>query len=210
MSGRDELEGLPLPGRTQFFLVVADGQGELEYDSVAGELLAVEPVDEMGFSLTRYEFPRYRYPKTAKGVEANKPVKSEDNAMDALKAAVARHKGSFQRKTEKELLEEVKNSMLPEKYRPENAVNLSPEERLVAAQAEYQARFEAKRLRAGRPNSGLNPYAARPARRVQRLGFAASQSEIKRSTNRLTVFLTLSRSPCPFSTSEKDFSHVGA
>lgn len=140
-----EREGKPLSGRTQFFLVVADGQGELYYDAAVGGLDVTPALDELGFNLTRYEFPRYHYPKNAQGAEANKPVKVEDNAMDALKAAVARSKGSLQAKTREEKIQELQHLILAERFRPENAANLTPEDSGVAAQASYFAYYEAKR-----------------------------------------------------------------
>jgi len=84
--------GEPLVGRPVLYLVVADGQGELYFDLETGELKVRPALDEDGLSRTRYEFPKYRYPTRGQGAEAAKPVKMEDDAMDAMKAAVARCK----------------------------------------------------------------------------------------------------------------------
>jgi len=97
--------GQPLMGRPSFYIVVADGQGELYYDGETGELKVRPALDEDGFSRTRYEFPKYRYPEDAGGAEASKPLKLEDDAMDAMKAAVARSKPYLQRLTNEERLQ---------------------------------------------------------------------------------------------------------
>lgn len=84
--------GQPLSGSPHIFFVSADGQNELYFDEAKGEVKSSGAVDEEGFSRTQYEFPRYRYPKNAQGAEAEKPVKFDDDAMDTLKAHVARSK----------------------------------------------------------------------------------------------------------------------
>lgn len=140
------MEGQQMRGRAQFYLVVANGQGEVYFDKSAGELRVVEPIDELGFNLTRYEFPRYRYPSNAQGAEANKPIKSEDNAMDALKASVARCKPYMQPLTPEQRLA-LKWGQVFET----NARIVNQHERVIAdMSARYHMARDLKRAEQGR------------------------------------------------------------
>lgn len=79
-----EKAGQPLPGCPRFFFVVADGQGELYYAD--GRLQTRAATNAQGMQRARWEFPQYRLPENASGVEQDKPVKINDDYVDALKA----------------------------------------------------------------------------------------------------------------------------
>jgi hypothetical protein len=82
--------GKPLMGRPRYYLVVADGQGELYWDEELGKLQVTEAVDEDGHARVRFERPLYRVLDNAKGVENTKPFKLNDDAEDVDRAIAGR------------------------------------------------------------------------------------------------------------------------
>lgn len=133
---KSEHEGEHLMGMPSMLLVVADGQGEMYVDS-NGDLATMPAIDQAGFARTRWEFPKYRHPRTAQGVEQETTPKIDDDAMDCLIAAVARRLLKAEAKTEEMKIQE----RLPEKFRKEN---ITPE-------------------RTKDPYFGMNQYTARAA-----------------------------------------------
>lgn len=81
---RNPETGEALMGRPRLYVIVADGQGEVTRGT-AGRWTARGASDERGMSRLRWEMPRYHYPQTAAGLEREKPLKADDDAIDALK-----------------------------------------------------------------------------------------------------------------------------
>jgi hypothetical protein len=107
--------GSHLSGDTSIHFIVPDEQGELYVDA-NGELAVLPAMDQTGFARTRWEFPKYRHPRTAQGVEQETTPKIDDDAMDCLIASVARRLLKPESKTEDMRIDE----RMPEKFRKEN------------------------------------------------------------------------------------------
>lgn len=119
---RHPVTGETLMGRPRFYLIVADGQGEL-FES-GGRWLVRPAIDERGFARLRYEFPLYHYPQTQDGSERPLPLKRDDDAIDATKHLANVFFPRRRPKTREELIEE----QLPPNYRMEHLQQASPDE----------------------------------------------------------------------------------
>jgi hypothetical protein len=79
--------GEPLMGYTRFILVVADGQGELEYDRLNERLIVKPPINMQGLARARWEIPQYRNVVDSQGDERDRPdMKKNDDWVDQARA----------------------------------------------------------------------------------------------------------------------------
>lgn len=75
-----------LYGRSRLILIVADGQGELVWNSARNRWDVETAVDVMGLKRLRDELKEYHYPQNAVGTEKELPYKDFDDLLDPLKA----------------------------------------------------------------------------------------------------------------------------
>jgi hypothetical protein len=145
---RHPVTGESLMGRPRFYLIVADGQGEIFESS--GRWLVRPAIDESGCVRLRYEFPLYHYPQTQDGGEKPLPLKRDDDGVDATKHLANVFFPRPKPKTREELIEE----QLHPNYRMEHLRNASPEE-WDALYPNRQAAIKEieRRERPDRPNS---------------------------------------------------------
>lgn len=145
---RHPATGESLMGRPRFYLIVADGQGEL-FES-GGRWLVRPASDEAGCARLRFEMPLYRYPQTQDGDEKPIPLKRDDDAVDA-----AKHLANvfFPRRKPKTYDERVEEQLHPN-YRMEHLKDVAPDE-WDALYPNRQAAIKEieKRERPDRPNS---------------------------------------------------------
>jgi hypothetical protein len=79
--------GEPLMGYTRLLLVVADGQGELEYDALNDRLTVRAATDADGLARARWEIPQYRNVVDSQGDEHDRPNrKRDDDWVDQARA----------------------------------------------------------------------------------------------------------------------------
>lgn len=119
---RHPVTGETLMGRPRFYLIVADGQGEL-FES-GGQWLVRPAADEAGCARLRFEFPLYHYPQTQDGDEKPLPLKRDDDAIDATKHLANVFFPRRRQKTHEEKIEE----RLHPNYQMEHMKDVSPEE----------------------------------------------------------------------------------
>lgn len=80
-----------LVGRPRMYLVVENGQGEMYEDEISGKQKVIDALDAGGLKQLRFEIPRYHYPMSEEGkaVQAMRPYKGDDDAIDPLRALAA-------------------------------------------------------------------------------------------------------------------------
>ncbi len=76
--------GEPLDGCPRYFLLVADGQGELYW--AENRLKVKAAINASGLMRGRWEIPKYRLPENTQGVEQAKPLKIDDDWVDTQRA----------------------------------------------------------------------------------------------------------------------------
>lgn len=79
-----ERAGEPLDGCPRYFLLVADGQGELYWAD--NRLKVKAAINAAGLQRGRWEIPKYRLPENTQGVEQAKPLKIDDDWVDTQRA----------------------------------------------------------------------------------------------------------------------------
>jgi hypothetical protein len=94
------LAGQPLFGMPRIFLVVADGQGELNH--IGQQLVVKGAQNEAGLARLRAEIPLYHLPTDATGAEKRLPKPLFNDAVDALKALASRFFPPYEVLTEEE------------------------------------------------------------------------------------------------------------
>lgn len=115
---RPHLDGEKHKGSPKIFFIVDDNQGDLIYDDL-GRCLVTGAVDDNGLWRLRAEIPAYHYPKTATGVEQNKPYPLFNDAIDALRKLASHWFPPPSPATAKQLLER----RLPENLRESTILN---------------------------------------------------------------------------------------
>jgi hypothetical protein len=99
--------GEPLMGCPRFFIIVADGQGELYMDD-EGQMRVVGAIDADGFARARYEVPKYCNRFDSSGVEIDSPDnKIDDDWIDMFKMAVRYFGLAVQKLSEGERIEQA-------------------------------------------------------------------------------------------------------
>jgi hypothetical protein len=127
--------GMPLAGCPKAFFIVADGQGELLWDENLSILSRAPAKDEAGQARTRFEYPNFRKPDTAEGAERRDSPKINDDVVDTDRAIA----GMLFPTIEKFTFDERIESMIPEKHRLENIVNLPDAESEAVTMGRYYA-----------------------------------------------------------------------
>lgn len=109
-------ELIPIMGRPKLYLIVENGQGELQYNFGLDRYIVTPPVNSFGLKRLREEFPMYHYPKseTGKAVKRQKPEKKFDDAMDCLRCLAATYFPSVTPESQAEILEKNLPMMLRE------------------------------------------------------------------------------------------------
>lgn len=80
-------DGRPVMGRSRFYIVVADGQGEIfEKD---GRYFVTDPLDADGFARLRAEIPTYALPKNTAGEEQKRVKPLFNDCVDAVRMLAA-------------------------------------------------------------------------------------------------------------------------
>lgn len=125
-------------GRPRLYLIVADDQGELYKQN--GQWNVRPAIDERGLARLRYEFPRYRYPATLDGMQKEKPIAFEEDALCALRYLA---NVFFPRRAPKSYQERVEER-LPLTLREDYLRSLSWEERQGIASRRAEAIREAE------------------------------------------------------------------
>lgn len=80
-----------LTGRPRLFLIVDDAEGVEVFEEESGKRHLIDSDKDGGMARLRMEIPRYHYPQSEEGkpVQARRPYKLYDDAMDALRALAA-------------------------------------------------------------------------------------------------------------------------
>lgn len=157
------LEGQPLQGCPSEFFIVADGQGELYWDSESSTLMVTPPTDEHGQARTRFEYPNYRKPDASDGAEKKDPPKIDDDVIDCDRAIAGMTFASMQKLTD----EMVVQSKLPTKLKPDYIAALPQASRNAAEYCATMARAEAMHeIKQAKVPTGYRPLSRRFNRRI--------------------------------------------
>ncbi len=101
-------EGEPIMGCPRFFMIVADGQGELYWDRGNDRICVVGATDADGFARARFEVPQYCNKFDSSGIEIDSPDdKIDDDWIDMFKMAVRYFGLRVQKMTEQERTEQA-------------------------------------------------------------------------------------------------------
>lgn len=152
----------PIMGRPTLFLVVADGQGELQWDSITERYFVKPPEDEKGLLRTRSEFPSYHFPKSELGKEVRKmrPRKRFDDAMDNIRCVATECFAPIKPLSQ----EEEFNEYLPENLKTDNILKMPAEEMGMA----FLERVRIEREFAQKQNQAGMTYRERVWQKAQR------------------------------------------
>jgi hypothetical protein len=131
--------GESLPGRPRVYFVVADGQGELYFEPKTSKIMVRPAIDEAGQARTRFEYPNYRKPDTAKGTETSVIPKRDDDMADVDRAIAGRLFPSIQKLTDRERIEHT----MPKRFRESQMAATAELETEAQSMGRYQAYHEA-------------------------------------------------------------------